>query len=401
MYAEAAYAIPAACVYPAAVQACPVHGGIPMNSSWAEPGQVIAADFPSLLQQGSCRRINAAEGRPAKYGSEARQRQCGGWGRHGTRDHHAAPRRTPAAVKRSSLQEAQEAWMQLGQQGRVDGPEWCDSFIALIDSEKPGKQRALAWLSEHALPLALAPGSCRAVQRLLEHFGGQERDLLVSGLLPHVIELYESPNGNHVLTKAIEVIPRPALEPIIRAIERTGGLLVARHRYGCRVLERLIENGDEVHMGSLINELISHSEELARHPFGNFVIQHLLEHGTAARRGAVLQRLGPVCPYLATHRTATHVVQHALNHSHHVQQQDLADTLLQAPAPYAFAQVAASRYGSYVAEELHSLFGAGRIGKEAEARIQESLLQEHEDRTALERVARTYGLLAEEAGEEQ
>merc|ERR1711957_986134 len=91
---------------------------------------------------------------------------------------------------------------------------------------------------------------------------------------------------------------------------------VARHRYGCRILERLIEHCDENRqLSSLLRELESQAESLSRHPFANFVIQHLLEHGSPDCRARIVQSLLPYLPMLAVHRTASHVVQRTLDYS--------------------------------------------------------------------------------------
>merc|ERR1740139_1532410 len=107
----------------------------------------------------------------------------------------------------------------------------------------------------------------------------------------------------------------------------------------------------------MVDEFVNRSEELSRHQYGNFVIQHLLEHGSCFRRAGVLQRLLPFLPYLSTHRTASHVVQQALNHSSAEGRQALVEALLQAEPPYMLVQLAASRYGSYVVEALHNVYG--------------------------------------------
>merc|ERR1712190_464326 len=196
--------------------------------------------------------------------------------------------------------------------------------------------------------------------------------------------------------KIIEVVPGPALAPIIQVLQDLGGVEVARHRYGCRVLERLLEFGTEGQMARLFDQCIINAEDLSRHQFGNFVIQSLLEHGTEQQRREILSKLLPTVPSMASHRVASHVVQRALNHSDEDGQRDIATALLQAMQPNSFADIAASRYGSYVAEELLSVFGAeGWPGKDAK-RLLEAALPKYLDNQNFTRVALTYGLLRKE-----
>lgn len=63
----------------------------------------------------------------------------------------------------------------------------------------------LQWILPCVRELALAQCSCRVVQRLLEVVGGPGHDKLVKLLSPCTVELYESPHGNHVVTKLVEV----------------------------------------------------------------------------------------------------------------------------------------------------------------------------------------------------
>merc|ERR1712217_104700 len=177
---------------------------------------------------------------------------------------------------------------------------------------------------------------------------------LCTELEPFVAELYDSPHGNHVLTKLVEVIPAVALQPIIGQLQSQGPAIVAKHRFGSRVLERLLEHCSEMEIGELIDQIVEKSEMLCKHIYGNFVIQHLLEQGSLTRRQAILNHLLPVLPYLAMHRTASHVVQRALAHCDENLDQ-LVNALLCGHSPNSFTEIARSHYGSFVIYQLVDL----------------------------------------------
>jgi len=130
---------------------------------------------------------------------------------------------------------------------------------------------------------------------------------------------------------------------------------VTRHRFGCRVLERLIEHCSETEIGELIDQIVAKSEMLCRHIYGNFVIQHLLEQGSPTRRKGILNQLLPVLPYLAMHRTASHVVQRALAYSDQENLHQLISALLCGQSPNSFIEIARSHYGSFVIYQLVDL----------------------------------------------
>mmetsp|Transcript_59529 Transcript_59529/g.153296 ORF Transcript_59529/g.153296 Transcript_59529/m.153296 type:complete len:465 (-) Transcript_59529:586-1980(-) len=251
---------------------------------------------------------------------------------------------TPQRPKEGSLEEL------------VEHQEKCSELVAKLEAaDSAEKKRIIEWLLPVAMQLALSRCGCRVVQKALEAQGSAGRNLLVAELEPNTVELYESLHGNHVLTKMIEMMPSAALRPIVDRLWEKGATSVARHRFGCRVFERLIEHCNETEIGALLDQIVADSEALCRHQYGNFVVQHLLEHGSALRRNAILARLLPDIPALAMHRTASHVVQRALDYSDEEGQAAIVNQLLWAANPGSLIEVAGSRYGSFVAEQLNTL----------------------------------------------
>ncbi|CAE8704551.1 unnamed protein product [Polarella glacialis] len=64
-------------------------------------------------------------------------------------------------------------------------------------------------------------------------------------------------------------------------------LKAARHRYGCRILQRLVESCPRRQIADLIDALIREAPSFACHPYGNYVIQHILKYGSDGQRGAL------------------------------------------------------------------------------------------------------------------
>jgi len=272
-----------------------------------------------------------------------------------------------------------------------ESEELCTEFGARLGRDTVEQEDAIVeWIVHDVLELALSQFGCRLVQKLLDTLGNVGRDRLVAKLAPSTVSLYESPYGNHVLTKVIQVMPSAALTTIIEQVECKGYWEVARHSFGCRVLERLIENCKEDQMRGVIDRLVGSAEELCRHKFGNFVIQHLLEHGEEHRRAAVVERLLPRIAYLSMHRTACHVVQRALNYGGAEGQMAIVRALLNAQGSNNLAVVAASRYGSYVVEELAHL-RCTWVVDEVRRHLTEAPLHLHRS-AAFKRVATAYGL---------
>jgi len=274
----------------------------------------------------------------------------------------------------------------------------CLEVIALLDPKNGSfNEQVLKWVFPSATRLALAEGSCRLIQKLLSVLSAASRDRLTGALVQHWVELYESRNGNHVLQKVIEVTPSTDSEILPLLIEKIlakkgptketeGPIAVARHQYGCRVLERLIEHCTEGSLGALVERYVASVDELCRHQYGNFVIQHLLEHGSDELRLQINRQLLKNIEVLSTHRTASHVVQMALQHSPVHDQISLATGIF--GTELTLLDMAASRYGSYVVQELLDLpFAAQGVRR----RLVEAS-EQHKQSPAFQRVAEKAGL---------
>lgn len=113
-----------------------------------------------------------------------------------------------------------------------------------------------------------------------------------------------------MLSRIVELLPAPSVEFIVQ--EFVGrGVAVAKHKYGCRVLQRCIEHCTESQMCALGEELTRETEALCRHTFGNFVMQSLLEHGPVSCRRTVVRIMLQCLPQMRKHRIAHRVVQQA------------------------------------------------------------------------------------------
>merc|ERR1712072_1634524 len=115
----------------------------------------------------------------------------------------------------------------------------------------------------------------------------------------------------HVLSRAIETFPAAKNAFVVSAL-LGHGVAVSKHRFGCRIVCRLIEHCTEDQIGGLLDEALVQATILARHSFGNFVMQSVFEHASPARRSSMLSKLLPDLCALAMHRTGSLVVQRAL-----------------------------------------------------------------------------------------
>jgi len=257
----------------------------------------------------------------------------------------------------------------LFQQSLPSPDEWCleevcesqDCSEGMIErlevADKTDKAQLVEWILKAPMVLALSKHGCRVVQKALEVCNSSDRDALVGKLEPFLEQLYVCQNGNYVLTKIVEVMPSAAIGGVIAKLSCQVGQ-VARHKFGCRVLERLIEHCDESQMGDLIDEIVADAGALCRHPYGNFVVQHLIEH-SPSHRAPILDSILEDLPILACHRTGSWILQKIMDYAEENGKRAIVAKILEAESPYTIVEVACTRPGSYVMEQLAGMSEAG------------------------------------------
>jgi len=93
------------------------------------------------------------------------------------------------------------------------------------------------------------------------------------------------------------------------------GVHAARHIFGCRVIERLLEHCKPEQTRALVEDLLHCGSQLCTDQYGNFVVQHILEFGCDDHK----QRMSHIiAAQIATMKRDYHdcaVVSAALTHS--------------------------------------------------------------------------------------
>lgn len=234
------------------------------------------------------------------------------------------------------------------------------AMARLEGGDKTEQRVVINWMLTAPERFAKSKLGTRIVQKALEVASGSDRDALVGKLQEHVVDLYEDPNANHVLTKIIEVIPSTSssIGSVIAALRRKGTFTVSKHRFGCRVMERLLEHCDETQQPefvALLDEVVADAGALSKNQMGNFVVQHLLEHGSPERRRTTLEQMlawKEGIGVLAQHRTASHCVQRCLDYCEEAGKAALVEALLAGSGDASIISVAKGRYGSFVLEQI-------------------------------------------------
>jgi mRNA-binding protein PUF3 len=150
--------------------------------------------------------------------------------------------------------------------------------------------------------------ACRVVQKAIDHILTHQQAALIQEIEPHVIKCVKDMNGNHVIQKAIERIPAEHIQFVVDAFTGKVGEL-ATHSYGCRVIQRVLENCTEPVKRTILTELHSYGPSLITDQYGNYVTQHMIVHGFVEDRERVIEQVMTNFVMYSKHKFASNVVE--------------------------------------------------------------------------------------------
>lgn len=254
-------------------------------------------------------------------------------------------------------------------------------FATLRGDLEHGGREATAAISQirgQVLQLAMeSESSSRAVQMALKVANRQTATELSLELAGHIAEVALSLHGNHVLQRAIEVLPAAKSHFIAEELQ-TRAAEVARNVFGCRIFCRLLEQSATCEATQeLIAKVLKESEDLVQHQFGRFVAQAILEHGLDQQRHILAQALRTRVIDMAQHRNASHVIEKSLLYCSAVDRRALALELLKqanSQEDSGVETLARTQYGGFVVKALLNL--GGDIEQEARRQLSELRLSD-------------------------
>mmetsp|Transcript_39001 Transcript_39001/g.112610 ORF Transcript_39001/g.112610 Transcript_39001/m.112610 type:complete len:445 (-) Transcript_39001:37-1371(-) len=239
----------------------------------------------------------------------------------------------------------------------------CTKLLEAIEAGGAARSAALDGLRGSMVQLTFDRQGCRLVQAAVQGADPRVAAELLAELRGHVRDALASPHANYVIQTIITALPTAMSSFIVKELLGVG-TRSARHRFGCRILCRLIEHsGASGDLDKLLGEVLAEAEGLCSHAFGHFVIESLLEH-LPQHRQTVVQALLADLPGYACHRCGSHVVESALLHCSEADRRELVSELLSGDTVVSLAQ---HQYGSFVLKAL--LQTPGKASEQALAQI--------------------------------
>eukprot|EP00933_Yihiella_yeosuensis_P067879 TRINITY_DN729_c5_g1_i1.p1 TRINITY_DN729_c5_g1~~TRINITY_DN729_c5_g1_i1.p1 ORF type:complete len:343 (-),score=77.75 TRINITY_DN729_c5_g1_i1:468-1496(-) len=160
----------------------------------------------------------------------------------------------------------------------------------------------------------------------------------------HEWDAMQNPHGNFVLQKCIVLLKPENLDFLVRNMMSGNQVKqAARHKYACRILQRLIENCAPTQAKPLIQKVIDDFLSISCHPYGNYVAQHIIRHGEDNQRGQILDVVKSSISQLCMDSFGCNIVICFFAHAPVAEQLDLSQALIsQAPL---MTHMACNRFG--------------------------------------------------------
>lgn len=172
---------------------------------------------------------------------------------------------------------------------------------------------------------------------------------LTKELEPEILRVIRDQNGNHVVQKIIELVPRQYIGFIMDAVRgQVTGL--ASHTYGCRVIQRMLEHGTEVDKMEIMTELHASAQILITDQYGNYVAQHVIQNGKPADRAKMIDLVMSQLLTLSKHKFASNVVEKCIEYGSADQRTSVREQLTKSGSDGTspLQQMMRDQYGNYV-----------------------------------------------------
>lgn len=164
-----------------------------------------------------------------------------------------------------------------------------------------------------------------------------------------ILKVIRDQNGNHVVQKIIELVPRQYIDFILSAVRGQVSAL-ASHAYGCRVIQRLLEHGTEEDKAEIMNELHSSTHLLITDQYGNYVAQHVIQNGKPEDSARIIDLVMNDFLTLSKHKFASNVVEKCIEHGSVGQRAAVREQLTTtgSDGTLPLQQLMRDQYGNYV-----------------------------------------------------
>lgn len=188
----------------------------------------------------------------------------------------------------------------------------------------------------------------------LEHVLVEQQVELTKELEPDILKLVKDAQGNHVVQKVLEEVPRQHLDFVFDCFRgRVSELAI--HQFGCRLVQKGLERGNEADRAFIMRELHPCAHILPSDQYGNYVAQHVICHGEPEDRSKMIKVIMPMVVTYSKQKIPSNVVEACIAKGTLEEKRAIRDQILKAPGNDAnrpLFQLMKDQFGNYVLRKL-------------------------------------------------
>ena len=187
----------------------------------------------------------------------------------------------------------------------------------------------------------------RVLQNVINYLSTKELvDCFLNSIKPYVIPLLKELNGTHIINKFIQEHKECAEE--INNIIIDNCSLLATHRHGCCILQKMLEGPDKKLRNQLTNKLIENCFVLIIDQFGNYVIQRILLLNDKSSSSKIAMKICDNIPYYSKHRYSSNVIEKCFDFCGKKEKKILIEKI---STPEIISDLILDEHGNYVIQK--------------------------------------------------
>ena len=215
-------------------------------------------------------------------------------------------------------------------------------------------QDQLKTILEIMTPTILDIGSnshgTRVIQNMINYLKTKELvNCFLKCIKPYVIPLLKELNGTHIINKF--VYDHPECSDEINKIIIENSSLLATHRHGCCILQKMLESRNKKFRNNLINNLIENCFVLIIDQFGNYVIQSILLLNDNKASSEIAMKICDNVAYYSKHRYSSNVIEKCFDFCGRKEKKKLIEKIA---SPEIISELILDEHGNYVVQKALS-----------------------------------------------
>ena len=208
-------------------------------------------------------------------------------------------------------------------------------------------QKILEILTPTILDIGSNSHGTRVIQNIINFLSTKELvNSFLNSIKPYVIPLLKELNGTHIINKFTNEHPECSDE--INKIIVDNCSLLATHRHGCCILQKMLEGSNKKLKNSLINNLIENCFVLIIDQFGNYVIQSILLLNESKLSSAIAMKICDNIPYYSKHRYSSNVIEKCFDFCGKKDRKKLIEKI---STPEIISDLILDEHGNYVVQK--------------------------------------------------